>query len=115
MHQEVNYDNNDIISSLSLQYHPEELQGISKITPENIPKVQYLQCPGGVRIRHLEKFICSKFSISAQDHRVELIYEDSIIHKDFNLMDVVYCFNWKRVSQKLSFITTVYYYLIQIV
>lgn len=87
--------------SLSLEYHPQELQGLSQISPENMPKVQYLQCPAGVRIRHLEKFLCSKFSISPAVHSVELIYEDSIVHQDFNLMDVVYCFNWKRVSPSI--------------
>lgn len=71
------------------------------VGPENIPKVQYLQCPAGVCIRHLEKFLCSKFSISPQEYNVDVIYEDKVLHKSFKLMDVVYCFNWKRVSGSL--------------
>lgn len=90
-------------SSLSLEYNPKELQNLSQINPENIPKIQYLQCPAGVQIRHLEKFLCSKFSITSQDHSVELIYQDSVVSKTFTLMDVVYCFDWKKVSQSCLF------------
>lgn len=103
-----NLSHSSLLHSLSLEYHPRELQGMTKINPENMPKVQYLQCPAGVRIRHLEKFLCSKFSISPQDHSIDLIYEDKVLAKDLNLMDVVYCFSWKRVSPGFSISTPQY-------
>lgn len=85
-------------SSLSLEYHPKLLNGLPDISPDNMPKVQYLQCPAGVRIHHLQKFLYSKFSINPLDHKVDLIYEDNIVQSNVTLMDLVYICKWKRVS-----------------
>ncbi|XP_036345139.1 protein suppressor 2 of zeste [Rhagoletis pomonella] len=81
--------------SLSLEYHPALLEGCST---SQIPPVRYLQCPAGVKIRHLKRFLCSKFGIDPESKRieVEVIYEDEVLPNDFTLMDVGYCYNWKR-------------------
>lgn len=84
--------------SLSLEYHPKELQHVGNISHENIPKKKYLQCPAGARIFHLEKFLCAKFNLSPLDYQVDILYGDEVLRKNFNLMDVIYSFKWKMVS-----------------
>ncbi|XP_067631076.1 protein suppressor 2 of zeste [Eurosta solidaginis] len=81
--------------SLSLEYHPALLKGCST---SQIPPVRYLQCPAGLKIRHLKRLLCSKFDIDPESKRieVEVIYEDEVLPNDFTLMDVGYCYNWKR-------------------
>ncbi|XP_011182342.1 protein suppressor 2 of zeste [Zeugodacus cucurbitae] len=81
--------------SLSLEYHPALLKGCST---SQIPPVRYLQCPACLKIRHLKRFLCSKFDIGPESKRieVEVIYEDEVLPNDFTLMDVGYCYNWKR-------------------
>nr|XP_014086084.1 protein suppressor 2 of zeste [Bactrocera oleae]XP_014086092.1 protein suppressor 2 of zeste [Bactrocera oleae]XP_036223203.1 protein suppressor 2 of zeste [Bactrocera oleae] len=81
--------------SLSLEYHPTLLKGCST---SQIPPVRYLQCPACLKIRHLKRFLCSKFDIDPESKRieVEVIYEDEVLPNDFTLMDVGYCYNWKR-------------------
>ncbi|XP_054740548.1 protein suppressor 2 of zeste [Anastrepha obliqua] len=81
--------------SLSLEYHPALLKGCST---SQIPPVRYLQCPAGLKIRHLKRFLCSKFDIDPESKRieVEVIYEDEVLPNDFTLMDVGYCYDWKR-------------------
>lgn len=85
------------VISLSLEYHPTLLKGCST---SQIPPVRYLQCPACLKIRHLKRFLCSKFDIDPESKRieVEVIYEDEVLPNDFTLMDVGYCYNWKRVS-----------------
>lgn len=89
--------------SLSLEYHPTLLKGCSS---SHIPPVRYLQCPACLKIRHLKRFLCSKFDIDPESKRieVEVIYEDEVLPNDFTLMDVGYCYNWKRVSNKIIFL-----------
>lgn len=70
-------------------------------TRAQTPPIRYLQCPAGVTVHHLKRFLCSKFNINPNNELVELeiIYEEEVLPEDFNLMDVGYCYNWKRVSQ----------------
>lgn len=84
--------------SLSLEYHP----FLAKQCAEDVvPPVRYLQCPASVKIQHLKRFLCSKFDIDPSNKKVDIdiIYEDEVLPSDFTLMDVGYCYNWKRVSQ----------------
>ncbi|XP_055849164.1 protein suppressor 2 of zeste [Episyrphus balteatus] len=83
--------------SLSLEYHPALLVSCNK---SQIPPVRYLQCPAGVTVHHLKRFLCSKYDIDPDNQRVDIdiIYEDEILPEDFSLMDVGYCYNWKRVA-----------------
>lgn len=90
--------NHVCVPSLSLEYHPKELEYVKNLRAENVPKVKYLQCPGGLRMAHLEKFLCSKFSLSPTIFQIDILYGDEIIRKDIKLMDVVYCFKWQMVS-----------------
>lgn len=86
--------------SLSMEYHPKYLSQLidTNNNPEDIPKPHYLQCPGGVKIKHLEKFLISKFNLNANHFLVDIVYETEVLPKEFNLMDVGYCYNYRRVS-----------------
>ncbi|CAD7078242.1 unnamed protein product [Hermetia illucens] len=83
--------------SLSLEYHPDSLASFRK---DQIPPVRYLQCPAAVTVHHLQRLISSKFNIDMENLRVdiEIIYDDEILPDDFSLMDIGYCYSWKRDS-----------------
>lgn len=85
------------ISSLSLEYHPLSIMGCDKSA---IPPIKYLQCPAAVTVRHLQRFLSSKFilSLDSGTTQIDIIYEDELLPSDFTLMDVAYTYNWKRVS-----------------
>lgn len=70
---------------------------------QQIPPIRYLQCPAAVTVHHLKRFIYSKFDIDPDNQRVnvDIIYEEEILPEDFSLMDVGYCYCWKRVSNEL--------------
>ncbi|CAG9770220.1 unnamed protein product [Ceutorhynchus assimilis] len=56
---------------------------------------RYLQCPAGVNMKHLQKFVRMKYGLSA-DHRVDIIYKGEVLPNDFSLMDVAYTFKWEK-------------------
>lgn len=84
-------------NSLSLEYHPNESMSCDKSL---IPPIRYLQCPAAVTIRHLQRFLSSKFNLNLDSKNVtiEIIYENEVLSITDSLMDVAYSFNWKRVS-----------------
>ncbi|XP_058123045.1 protein suppressor 2 of zeste [Anopheles ziemanni] len=84
--------------SLSLEYHYDTLAEHSAATAK-VP-VTYLQCPAAVTVHHLYKFILTKngLLVGADHIRVEIIYEDEVLPSDFTLMDVAYCFGYKRIA-----------------
>ncbi|XP_058066064.1 protein suppressor 2 of zeste [Anopheles bellator] len=88
--------------SLSLEYLydtlPETQQSVA--TKESKLPVTYLQCPAAVTVHHLYKFILTKngLLVGSDNIRVEIIYEDEILPHNFTLMDVAYCFDYKRVA-----------------
>ncbi|ALC40794.1 Su-z-2 [Drosophila busckii] len=81
--------------SLSLEYHPAMLKNCSAADK---PQVYYLQCPAGLRVGHLRRFLCSKYDIDAESRQVEVevTYEDEVLPQNFTLMDVGYCYKWER-------------------
>ena len=83
--------------SLSLEYHPLSIIGCGK---SSIPPIRYLQCPAAVTVRHLQRFLSSKFTLNLDSGstQIDIIYEDELLPTDFTLMDIAYCYNWKRVS-----------------
>ncbi|XP_059613184.1 protein suppressor 2 of zeste [Phlebotomus argentipes] len=83
--------------SLSMEYHPEAAVTLGG-QKASIPPIRYLQCPAAVTVWHLQRFISTKFDLKPSLMLVEIIYEDEILPRDFSLMDVAYCYNWKRVA-----------------
>lgn len=80
---------------------------LAKCSKDEIPPVRYLLCPAGFMIHHLKHFLCSKYDIDPENKQVEIeiIYqgenkEEEVLPNVFTLMDVGYCYNWKRVSHK---------------
>uniref|UniRef100_A0A182NIE5 RAWUL domain-containing protein n=1 Tax=Anopheles dirus TaxID=7168 RepID=A0A182NIE5_9DIPT len=84
--------------SLSLEYHADTLAEHSAGSAQ-LP-ITYLQCPAAVTVHHLYKFILTKngLQVGSDNIRVEIIYEDEILPHDFTLMDVAYCFDYKRIA-----------------
>ncbi|XP_055690903.1 protein suppressor 2 of zeste isoform X2 [Lutzomyia longipalpis] len=83
--------------SLSMEYHPEVVASLNN-QKSTIPPIRYLQCPAAVTVWHLQRFITTKFDLNPSTMIVEIIYEDEVLPRDFSLMDVAYCYNWKRVA-----------------
>uniref|UniRef100_A0A182IVI7 RAWUL domain-containing protein n=1 Tax=Anopheles atroparvus TaxID=41427 RepID=A0A182IVI7_ANOAO len=85
--------------SLSLEYHYDTTQAEQSAASAKVP-VTYLQCPAAVTVHHLYKFILTKngLLVGADHIRVEIIYEDEVLPPDFTLMDVAYCFGYKRIA-----------------
>uniref|UniRef100_A0A1A9UST2 RING-type domain-containing protein n=1 Tax=Glossina austeni TaxID=7395 RepID=A0A1A9UST2_GLOAU len=82
--------------SLCLEYHP---YFAKQAADENsLPPVRYLQCPATFKIHHLKRFLYSKYDINASNRSVglDIMYEYEILPNDFTLMDVAYCYEWKR-------------------
>ncbi|XP_066257923.1 polycomb group protein Psc-like isoform X1 [Euwallacea similis] len=59
--------------------------------------IRYLQCPAGVNMKHLQKFVRMKYGLRV-DHRVDIIYKGEVLPNDFSLMDVAYSFQWEKVK-----------------
>lgn len=85
------------VFSLSLEFHPHLAQQCDE---SDVPPVRYLKCLAGLPIQHLKRFLCSKFDIDPCNKKVdiEIIYEEEVLPSDFSLMDVAYCYQYKRVS-----------------
>uniref|UniRef100_A0A182FDR4 RAWUL domain-containing protein n=1 Tax=Anopheles albimanus TaxID=7167 RepID=A0A182FDR4_ANOAL len=98
--EDQNFYSPDEPISLSLEYHYDTLAdcGVVAGAEQKVP-VTYLQCPAAVTVHHLYKFILTKngLLVGSDNIRVEIIYEDEILPHDFTLMDVAYCFDYKRV------------------
>uniref|UniRef100_A0A2M4ACI1 Putative mucin-19 n=2 Tax=Anopheles triannulatus TaxID=58253 RepID=A0A2M4ACI1_9DIPT len=98
--EDQNFYSPDEPISLSLEYHYDTLAdcGVVAEVEKKVP-VTYLQCPAAVTVHHLYKFILNKngLLVGSDNIRVEIIYEDEILPHDFTLMDVAYCFDYKRV------------------
>ncbi|XP_037037815.1 protein suppressor 2 of zeste isoform X2 [Bradysia coprophila] len=94
---DVDFFSADEPISLSLQYHPESLKGQAI---QSSPPIRYLQCPAAVTIRHLQRFLSSKYNLNIDKPNVDIqiIYEDEVLPMGFNLMDVAYCYQWKRLQ-----------------
>ncbi|XP_040152306.1 protein suppressor 2 of zeste [Anopheles arabiensis] len=84
--------------SLSLEYHYDTLAEHNASSAQ-LP-ITYLQCPAAVTVHHLYKFILTKngLQVGSDNVRVEIIYEEEILPHDFTLMDVAYCFDYKRIA-----------------
>ncbi|XP_050094857.1 protein suppressor 2 of zeste [Anopheles aquasalis] len=99
--EDQNFYSPDEPISLSLEYHYDTLADcgvVSELEEKKVP-ITYLQCPAAVTVHHLYKFILTKngLLVGSDNIRVEIIYEDEILPHDFTLMDVAYCFDYKRV------------------
>uniref|UniRef100_A0A182Q8D9 RAWUL domain-containing protein n=1 Tax=Anopheles farauti TaxID=69004 RepID=A0A182Q8D9_9DIPT len=93
-----NYFSPDEPISLSLEYHHDTLAEHN--AGGTLPPITYLQCPAAVSVHHLYKFILTKngLQVGSDSVRVEIIYEDEILPHDFTLMDVAYCYDYKRIA-----------------
>uniref|UniRef100_A0A4Y0BIC3 RING-type domain-containing protein n=1 Tax=Anopheles funestus TaxID=62324 RepID=A0A4Y0BIC3_ANOFN len=85
--------------TLSLEYHYDTVAGHGGTSSGQLP-ITYLQCPAAVTVHHLYKFILTKngLQVGSDNIRVEIIYEEEILSHDFTLMDVAYCFDYKRIA-----------------
>ncbi|EAT36767.1 AAEL011179-PA [Aedes aegypti] len=93
-----NFFSPDELINLSLEYHYDSIVDYDPKKQE-LP-ITYLCCPAAVTIHHLYKFILTKNGLQLDNERiqVDIIYEDEILPHEFTLMDVAYCFNYKRSS-----------------
>ncbi|KAF7264998.1 hypothetical protein GWI33_021757, partial [Rhynchophorus ferrugineus] len=66
-----------------------------QITNDVIGDKRYLQCPAGVNMKHLQKFMRKKHGLT-DDHRVDIIYKGEVLQNDLSLMDVAYIFKWEK-------------------
>lgn len=85
----------NFLFSLSLEYHNETIMGCDKSA---VPPIRYLQCPAAVTVRLLQRFLSSKYNLNIDNVNIDIIYEDEVLPIEFCLMDVAYCYKWKRVS-----------------
>ena len=87
--------------SLSLEYfNPETSSGDCEDSKEIVTKPlprRYLRCPAAVTIFHLQKLIRAKYGLS-EAHRVDVIYKEEPLCGSYTLMDVMYIYHWRRVS-----------------
>ncbi|XP_058838853.1 serine-rich adhesin for platelets [Topomyia yanbarensis] len=93
-----NFFSPDELISLSLQYHHDSI--VDYDPKSTTLPVTYLHCPAAVTIHHLYKFILTKNGLQLGNERIQMdiIYEDEILPHEFTLMDVAYCYDYKRVS-----------------
>ncbi|XP_065078817.1 polycomb group protein Psc [Ochlerotatus camptorhynchus] len=93
-----NFFSPDELINLSLEYHYDSIADYDPKKQE-LP-ITYLRCPAAVTIHHLYKFILTKNGLQLDNERiqVDIIYEDEILPHEFTLMDVAYCFDYKRSS-----------------
>ncbi|XP_062544066.1 uncharacterized protein LOC134211322 isoform X2 [Armigeres subalbatus] len=93
-----NFFSPDELINLSLEYHYDSIVDYDPKKQE-LP-ITYLCCPAAVTIHHLYKFILTKNGLQLDNERiqVDIIYEEEILPHEFTLMDVAYCFDYKRSS-----------------
>lgn len=63
-----------------------------------VPPIRYLQCPAAVTVRLLQRFLASKYNLNVDNVNIDIIYGDEVLPTEFCLMDVAYCYQWKKVS-----------------
>ena len=64
---------------------------------EDNPNRRFLQCPASVTVRHLKKFIMTKYGLD-QNFLVDVIYKEDLLPEDHTLTDVAYRYNWRKVT-----------------
>ncbi|XP_055610386.1 protein suppressor 2 of zeste-like [Uranotaenia lowii] len=99
-----NFFSPEELISLSLEYHYDSIGDYDPKAQAKLP-VTYLCCPAAVTVHHLYKFILTKNGLALGNDRiqVDIIYEDEILPHEFTLMDVAYCFDYKRSSRMRLF------------
>lgn len=99
-----------IVFSMSMEYHMESIFGSNIASLSNVPQIRYLQCPAGVKVMHLKRFITSKYDLVNMKvpMNIDIIYEDDVLSNDLSLMDIAYCYDWKRVSFFCFFLKKVF-------
>lgn len=98
--------------SLSLQYFNPQSKDTSdaNITKEAVAKLlprRYLRCPAAVTVFHLQKLIRAKYGLR-DAHRVDIMYKEEPLNGSYTLMDVMYIYHWRRVSNRSLIIQFVY-------
>ncbi|XP_044738837.1 mucin-5AC-like [Chrysoperla carnea] len=61
-----------------------------------IPQTRYLQCPAGVSVRLLKKFLIGKFDINIHQYHIDILYKRVPLPDEYKLMDIAYIYSWKR-------------------
>ena len=89
----------------------ESIFGSNIASLSNVPQIRYLQCPAGVKVMHLKRFITSKYDLVNMKvpMNIDIIYEDDVLSNDLSLMDIAYCYDWKRVSQIFIYLLRMIY------
>lgn len=98
---------------MSMEYHMESIFGSNIASLSNVPQIRYLQCPAGVKVMHLKRFITSKYDLMNMKvpMNIDIIYEDDVLSNDLSLMDIAYCYDWKRVSKTFKLFIEIILYL----
>ncbi|XP_033099288.1 polycomb complex protein BMI-1-like isoform X2 [Anneissia japonica] len=62
--------------------------------------LRYLRCAAAVTIKHLKKFVRSKFGLDSS-YQIDVFYknsEEEVLFEDYSLMDIAYIFSWRRTG-----------------
>ncbi|XP_071966137.1 polycomb complex protein BMI-1-A-like [Antedon mediterranea] len=62
--------------------------------------LRYLRCAAAVTIKHLKKFVRSKFGLDTS-YQIDVFYkksEEEALFDDYSLMDIAYIFSWRRTG-----------------
>ncbi|GLV38364.1 Posterior sex combs [Carabus blaptoides fortunei] len=65
-------------------------------TEPEVPLRRYLQCPAMLRVEHLKKFICNKYSVNNKLYHVDILHKRVPLPDHYTLMDIAYIYAWKR-------------------
>lgn len=68
--------------------------------------VRYLQCPAGITVGLLKKFIRIKFDLPPS-HKIDMYHSDDVLKESFTLMDIAYIYTWRRKAP-LRLVYTIY-------
>ncbi|KAL8561866.1 hypothetical protein ACOMHN_046990 [Nucella lapillus] len=83
--------------------HPLSLPEVTASSQEPAKDVRYLQCPGGVTVLILKRFVRHKYDLSPHYH-VDIFHSDEALCDHYTLIDVAYIYTWRRKEAlKLSF------------
>ncbi|KAK7109713.1 polycomb group protein Psc-like [Littorina saxatilis] len=82
------------------------------VSTAEMPKnVRYLQCPAGVTVDILKKFVRIKYELSEQ-YQVDIFHTDESLRDEFTLMDVAYIYTWRR-KEPLKLYFSVYEFIVK--
>ncbi|XP_076460577.1 uncharacterized protein LOC143293539 [Babylonia areolata] len=84
---------------------------LSEVTASSQEPVRYLECPAGVTVHILKRYVRLRYDLAAR-FLVDIFHSDEVLRDDYTLIDVAYIYTWRR-KEPLRLNFSVYEFIVK--